>query len=149
MTGDDDAKSHQIGGRAKLLRFLGQCGPVGVNPAGQPAGLQSGVWYAMRRIIDASEVLGTVKSTKGESEVCVAAEAAYDEAENRLVVNLITYLRPRDLLTKEEHFRLEWMPKNETVTEVVGLEESHDLARELFQRWVHKVRTAAPFLHPA
>ena len=107
------------------------------------------VWYAMRRIIDTSEVLGTVRSSKGESEVCVAAEAAYDERENRLVVNLIAFLRPRDLLTKEEHFRGEWMPRNETVTEVVGLDESHDLARELFQRWVRKVRAVAPFLHPA
>ena len=41
------------------------------------------------------------------------------------------------------------MPRNETVTEVVGLDESHDLARELFQRWVRKVRGVAPFLHPA
>lgn len=103
----------------------------------------------MRRILDTSEVLGTVKSAKGESEVCVSAEAAYDEKENRLMVSLITYLRPRDLLTKEEHFRAEWLPKNETVTEVASLDESHELARELFQRWVRKVRAAAPFLHPA
>lgn len=102
----------------------------------------------MKRIIDTSEVLGTVETAEGKCELCVSADANFDEAAERLVVNLESFLRPAGYLVKERHFRADWLPKNETVTEHLACEECREVAREIFQRWVRKVRESAPRLHP-
>ena len=101
----------------------------------------------MKRVIDTSEVLGTVEVPEGMCEVCVSADASHDEEAGRLVVKLEAFLRPAGLLVKERHFRADWLPSNETVTESVGREESGEMAREIFHGWVRKVREAAPPLH--
>jgi len=105
------------------------------------------VCQQMKRVIDTSEVLGTVEVPEGNCEVCASADAGFDEAAGRLVVKLEAFLRPTGLLVKERHFRADWLPKNETVTDAVGREESGEMAREIFHRWVRKVREAAPSLH--
>jgi hypothetical protein len=102
----------------------------------------------MRRIIDTSETLGTVEVPEGQCEVCVSADATFDESAGRLTVTLDAFLRPADFLAKERHFRASWLPKNESLTESVTPEECHEVAREIFRRWVRKVREAAPPLHP-
>lgn len=101
----------------------------------------------MKRIIDTSEALGTVEAPEGLCELCASAEAGFDEKAGRLVVKLQAFLRPTDLLVKERHFRADWLPANETVTESVAREECPEVAREIFNRWVRKVRGAAPQLH--
>lgn len=101
----------------------------------------------MKRVIDTIEALGAVETPGGPCEVYVSADAAFDEALGRLVVKLEAFLQPADLLAKERHLRAEWLPKNETVVETVGSEETVDLARDIFRRWVRKVREAAPALH--
>lgn len=101
----------------------------------------------MKRVIDTSEALGTVEMPEGLCELCAAAEAGFDEGPGRLVVRLEAFLRPKDLLVKERHFRADWLPANETVTEAVAREECHEVAREIFHRWVRKVRASAPELH--
>ena len=101
----------------------------------------------MKRIIDTSEVLGTVEAPEGLCELCASADASFDEEAGRLLVKLETFLRPTDLLVRERHFRADWLPKNETVTESVAREECHEVAREIFHRWTRKVREAAPKLH--
>jgi hypothetical protein len=101
----------------------------------------------MKRIIDTSEVLGVLEVPEGACELCASADASFDEAAGRLVVKLEAFLRPTDLLVKERRFRADWVPENETVTEAVAREECHELAREIFHRWVRKVREAAPQLH--
>ena len=103
----------------------------------------------MKRIIDMSEALGTVKAPQGLCELCVSAEASFDEEANRLVMKLESYLRPTDLLTKERRFRAGWLPENETIIESVALDECREMAREIFHRWVRTVREAAPQLHRA
>jgi hypothetical protein len=101
----------------------------------------------MKRIIDTTEVLGTVEMPEGMCELDVSADASFDEAAERMVVKLQAFLRPTNVLVKERHFRADWLPENETVTESVRREECHDVAREIFHRWVRKVREAAPQLH--
>lgn len=101
----------------------------------------------MKRVIDTSEVLGNVETPDGTCEVCVSADAGFDEAAERLVVKLEAFLRPAGLLVKERHFRADWLPANQTITESVGCEECGEMAREIFHRWVRKVREAAPPLH--
>jgi hypothetical protein len=101
----------------------------------------------MKRVIETSEVLGTVEGPDGLAELCASADARYDETAGRLLAKLEAFLRPADLMVKERHFRADWLPENETVSESVAREECHDVAREIFQRWVRKVREAAPQLH--
>lgn len=101
----------------------------------------------MKRVIDTSEVLGTVDLPNGVHEVCAAADASYDEGTNRLAVRLDSFLRASDLRVKETHFCADWLPKPETVTESVGPDETGEVARDIFHRWVRKVREAAPSLH--
>ena len=101
----------------------------------------------MKQVIDTSEVLGTVETEEGTCEVCASAGATYDETTGRLAVRLEAFLRPAALLAKERHFRAPWLPKDEVVTEGVAREECHEVARDIFHRWVRKVREAAPGLH--
>jgi hypothetical protein len=101
----------------------------------------------MKRVIETSDVLGTVEVPEGTCEVCALAEAAFDEATGRLVVKLEALLRPAGFLATERHFSADWLPANETITESVAREECHDVARETFHRWVRRVREAAPSLH--
>jgi len=101
----------------------------------------------MKRIIDTSEVLGTVETPEGVCELCASADAGFDEETGRLVMTLEAFLRPAGLLVKERHFRAAWLPENQTVRESVEREECHELAREIFHRWVRKLRDAAPLLH--
>lgn len=116
---------------------------------GEPATAVSGrVVVHMKRVVDRSVVLGTVEVRKGTCEVCASADARYDEAAGRLVVKLAASLRPAGLLVKERHFHADWLPANETVTEAGALDECDAEAREIFDRWVRKVRASAPQLHP-
>ena len=105
------------------------------------------VFLQMKRIIDTSEVLGTVEAPEGLCELCASADASFDEEAGRLVVKLEAFLRPTGLLVKERHFRADWLPENETVSESGAHEECHEAAREIFHRWVRRVREAAPPLH--
>lgn len=103
----------------------------------------------MRHVIEISEVLGTIETPKeGACELCVSVEGDYDESKGCMTVTLESFLRPAGLLVKERHFRMEWMPAGETVTEAVSRDECRAVARELLAHWVRKVREAAPKLHP-
>jgi len=101
----------------------------------------------MKRVIDTSEVLGAVDLPKGACEVCAAADANYDEATNHLVVRLTSFLRSTDIRVKEKQLSAKWLPKPETVTESSGPDETVEMAREIFHRWVRKVRESTPVLH--
>jgi hypothetical protein len=103
----------------------------------------------MKRIIDTSETLGTVDAPEGLCELRVSAVANFDEVARRLVVKLESSLRPTGpgLGAKESHAHAAWLPANETITESVALEECREMVEEIFQRWVRKVRAAAPQLH--
>ena len=116
--------------------------------SGEPKGAACGtVWLQMKRILDTSEVLGAVEVPEGSCEVCATACAEFDDSAGRMVVKLESFLRPAGLLVKERHFRADWLPANELVTESVAREECHEMAREIFHRWVRKVRAVAPVLH--
>lgn len=101
----------------------------------------------MKRVIETNEVLGHVETAEGAAELCASAEAGYDESAGSLLVKLDAFLRNTDLVTKERHFTADWLPHPETVRERVGAEESVEMARDIFHRWVRKVRAAAPALH--
>jgi hypothetical protein len=103
----------------------------------------------MKHIIDTSEVVGTVELPEGSCELCASADASFDEIAGRLVVKLDSFLRPADFLAKEHHFHPDWLPESNAVTESVPREDCHEVTREIFHRWVGKVRKAAPQLRQA
>lgn len=98
----------------------------------------------MKRVIDTSEVLGTVEMPEGECEVCASALAQYDEEVGRLRVELDAFLRTSDLRKREKRLTADWLPRPQTVIEGVGPDETVELAKEIFHRWVAKVREASP-----
>lgn len=100
----------------------------------------------MKRVIDTSEVLGVVETPEGVREVCASADASYDEETALLAVALDAFLRSTDLLSKERRSPADWLPKSEMVRESVGPDETVEMARDIFQRWVRKVRNAVPAL---
>ena len=108
---------------------------------------RSRVGSLMKRVIDTSEVLGTVGQPEGPCELCASADAGFDDDSGLLEVRLESYLRPSGFLAKERHFRTDWLPVNETVRESCRREESGEMARDIFHRWVRKVRESAPLLH--
>lgn len=101
----------------------------------------------MKRIIQSSEVLGTVEERGGTCEVCASADAAFDEAKGTLIVHTEAFLRPAAYLARERHLSAEWLPPGETVREQLPLDDCREVAREIFHRWIRKVRDAAPRLH--
>jgi hypothetical protein len=111
--------------------------------------MESGLMIVrMKRVMDASEVLGTVATPEGACEVCASATASYDEDQSRLEVRLEAFLRTTDLRTKERRLSAKWLPGTETLCEPVGPEETIEVARDMFHRWVRKVREASPRLQP-
>ena len=98
----------------------------------------------MKHVIDTSEVLGTVDTPEGECEVCASAVAQYDEEAGRLRVQLEAFLRTTDLRKKEKRLTADWLPRPQTVIEGVGPDETVELAKEIFHRWVARVREASP-----
>ena len=101
----------------------------------------------MKRVIDTIEVLGTVELPEGEYEVCAAAEAKHDEEKEQLLVHLTSFLRSTNLRLKEKQTIPDWLPQAQQVTEAVGHDEALELARDIFHRWVRKVRQSTPALH--
>lgn len=102
----------------------------------------------MKRVIDTSEVLGTLDQPEGPCELCASAVATYDEPSNQVEVRLDAFLRTVDVRAPERHFPAPWLPKAEVIREGASAEEAADLARDIFHRWVGKIRRAAPALHP-
>ena len=101
----------------------------------------------MKRVIDTSEIIGTVDTPDGACEVCASADATYDDGAGSLVVRLESFLRTTNLRASEKRVPASWLPKAETVTESVDPGETREAARNIFHRWVRKVRQAAPSLH--
>jgi len=101
----------------------------------------------MKRVLETSEALGMVNTPAGPRELCASAVASYDESAGSLAVKLEAFLRNTDLVKKEKRFPADWLPQPETVREQVGIGETVELTREIFQRWARKVSAAAPALH--
>ncbi len=98
----------------------------------------------MKKIISSSEIIGSFTRDKRELEVCATGEADFDEVKSQLTMELDSFIRPVDIRVKEEHLAPEWLPKKEILRESVSREEALDLAKEIFHRWVAKVRQSVP-----
>lgn len=86
-------------------------------------------------------MLGVVEVGGAEAELCVESDASYDFEKSALITHLRAFLRPTRASQPD------WLPKAQTVTEKVPTEDADPLAREIFARWVAKVRASAPTIH--
>src|SRR5689334_3052051 len=98
----------------------------------------------MKNIYSSSQIIGSLTRAEKEFETCATAEAQFDEEHSLLLIELDSFIRPVDLVSKEEHLQVGWLPKKENVKETVSIEEAPDLAREIFHRWVHKIQQVMP-----
>jgi hypothetical protein len=87
-----------------------------------------------------SEVADEVDSLRGPAELCAVAEAAFDEAASRLIVQVNCHLRLKSFEEPGETFRESWLPAPSLLRETVSPEDACALTRELFQSWLHTVR---------
>lgn len=100
----------------------------------------------MKRIISAAEIVGSFMQDGRRMEVCAIAEANFDESQSQLQIELNSFVRPVDLRAREQHLEAGWLPNKQNLKESVSQDEAIDLAKEIFHRWVAKVRRAIPFL---
>lgn len=100
----------------------------------------------MNEIFNTREILGTLELPEGECELTARATAEYAEGSGSLVVRLDAAVRRREAHGGHE-VAVKWLPKSETVTEFSSIEEAGEIARDIFRRWVRKVRASAPSLH--
>jgi hypothetical protein len=100
----------------------------------------------MNSILNTSEIVGTVELAQGEFEVCASADATYNQSSSALSVQLDAKLRPCGAGDKASDVHVEWIPRRQIVNEHVAIEEAGEVARDVFKRWVQKVRECAPSL---
>jgi hypothetical protein len=94
----------------------------------------------MKTVISISEVVETASDWRGEWEVCASADATYDETNSVLIVHLKSFSRPVETRSEPEIPLPDWMPAGETVRERVSLEEAVEVAKDIFHRWVTRIR---------
>ncbi len=100
----------------------------------------------MKRVISISEVVDSHEVTKGTRDVIAMGDAVYDEGRSELVMELKGRVIVTNARGNETTLQVEWLPKPETIRERVSPDETQGLARELFHRWIVKVRAAIPSL---
>jgi len=98
----------------------------------------------MKRIISTTEILGCFTRDEREFEVCATAEADFDEIKSHLLLELDSFIRPVDIRSKEKRLAADWLPKKQTLKEAVSEAEAVDLVKDIFHRWVGKVRQSVP-----
>lgn len=98
----------------------------------------------MKRILSTSEIIGIFSRGAKELEVCASAEAEYDESCGQAVIELDSFIRPVEMEGKEQHLSEVWLPPRQCVKESVSRREASEAAKEIFHRWVGKVRQSIP-----
>lgn len=95
----------------------------------------------MEPIISISEVVEKRETPGGMLGVCATIESSYDKSKHQLIAQLGSYIQPEH---SADHLHPGWLPAPETLREQVDKDEASDLARDMFHRWVRRVRTSVP-----
>lgn len=98
----------------------------------------------MKKAIDISEIVEAIDSPDGPAEVCATAEAEYDDSRGRVIVRAKSFVRTTDLRIAEKRWVPDWLPKDQLMEDGVSPEEAVTAAKEIFRRWVEKVRRTVP-----
>jgi hypothetical protein len=95
----------------------------------------------MRKVISISEIVTPFQAGDDACELWASADADYDEERSQVGVKLDSFLRRS---SDGRHLPVNWLPRAETVTESVPLEEGSPATKEIFEAWVQRVRRAIP-----
>jgi len=98
----------------------------------------------MKTILSTSEIIGFVAHAESELEICATAEANFDEGKSQMEVELDSFVRPVDCRSVQKPACPCWLPKKQTAREIVPRSEALELARDIFHRWVGRVRQSCP-----
>jgi hypothetical protein len=101
---------------------------------------------SMQTGMELTRSLGHTEIDAVAYDVFAEAHAKYDPATKTLEVALDSYLVPDNVSHLEDRVVPGWLPKAQVDREHVDAEEASDLAKDVFQRWCHKVSHAAPHL---
>lgn len=96
----------------------------------------------MSRPYYASEIIETLHDGDRETEVVAVIEAQHDAETGKLNARLDAFLRDVNQRGPDPEHRPAWLPHPQQAVEGVSAADSTALARELFHRWVGKVREA-------
>ena len=91
-------------------------------------------------VISTSEIVEVLEDPKWE--VCATAEAAFDGL--MLTVELDSFVRPVDLIHREQQFKPPWLHAGQVVRENVDHREATAVAKDIFRSWVSRVRSSIP-----
>lgn len=98
----------------------------------------------MRKILSLREVVRSSRSGGGGWELCATADATYDPARATLLVELDSLVQPVDLPPGVNGFRQPWLPAKKVLQRRVPLPKARMVVRDIFQRWLRKVRRTIP-----
>lgn len=104
----------------------------------------------MEDIIFISEIVGTIREREDDGEaaqVCATADASYDVASERASVALRSFVRRISTTQDGGLPPPPWLPAPEMVCEHLPKREAADFAKDVFARWVKRVREAIPGSH--
>jgi hypothetical protein len=101
----------------------------------------------VNEILETSEIVGTLDLPQGECELNASATAEYNEGSGLVIVRLDASVRRRNDRSQGDSVPVDWLPTGGTVSEFAPIDEASEVARDIFRRWVRKLRTAAPALH--
>lgn len=90
------------------------------------------------------DIIATQEVGKETYEVCATCEAAFDEKESKLSVELHAFVRRFEIRGKDDVLQPPWLPRPETVRMGVDRGEARDAAKEVFANWVRRVRISIP-----
>jgi hypothetical protein len=88
--------------------------------------------------------VATRETDGGTQDVCAVANGQFDRATSMLEIKLDAYLHN----FAGARFRPHWLPKSDTVREHVPHDEMHEVGRDIFHRWVGKVKGAVSLTIP-
>lgn len=97
----------------------------------------------VRRVLETIEIVDSRQIEGVDTEICATAEGQFDEEQRQLLITLDSFTRPADIRLKEQHAQPGWLPERQVVRESVSRDEASGLARDVFKRWVNKLRMAS------
>lgn len=97
----------------------------------------------IHKLITISEVVGVFEENQGRYEVCATADAYYDETPAHLVIHLDSFIRAQTPGSATSPAS-QCLPEKQTITESVSHSDAIPLAKDIFGRWVRKVRQSIP-----
>ena len=95
-------------------------------------------------LLDTTQIIGHTQHEGSPHEVCAEAIANHDRRSNQLSVTLRAFLRATTQDHISEVTTPDWLPATQTVNEHVDAEEAHEMAKDIFTRWSHKLAASLP-----